>query len=158
MVDVLSEKQRQYNMSRIRGYNTKPEMLIRQGLHARGFRFRLHVRELPGRPDLVFRRYGVAVFVNGCFWHGHDCDRFRWPKTRERFWRDKIQKNRKRDATSVAALRRQGWRVLTVWECALRGPGQLDLDDLLTACATFLRDSDILQLEIRSCDQSELEA
>ena len=157
MVDVLSERQRQYNMSRIRGRDTKPEMLIRQGLHARGFRFRLHVRELPGRPDLVFRRYGVAAFVNGCFWHGHDCDRFKWPKTREHFWREKIQKNRKRDATSVAALRSQGWRVLTVWECALRGPGRLNLDNLLTACATFLTDSDILQLEISSRDHSERE-
>ena len=150
MVDVLSEKQRQYNMSRIRGRNTKPEMVIRRGLHARGFRFRLHVRELPGRPDLVFRRYSAVVLVNGCFWHGHGCDMFRWPRTRESFWREKIEKNRERDVGCLVALRRRGWRVLRVWECALRGPGRLDLDDLVAACATFLLDSEVSQLEIGS--------
>ena len=150
MVDVLSEKQRRYNMSRIQERNTKPEMAIRRGLHARGFRFRLHVGELPGRPDLVFRRYSAVVLVNGCFWHGHRCDRFRWPRTRESFWREKIGKNRDRDVSSLVALRRRGWRVLTVWECALKGPGRLDLDELVTACATFLLDGEVSQLEIGS--------
>ena len=154
MVDVLSEEQRRYNMSRIRARDTKPEMTIRRGLHARGFRFRLHVRELPGRPDLVFRRYNAAMFVNGCFWHGHRCKMFSWPRTRESFWREKIGRNRERDVSCLAALRSLGWRVLTVWECALKGPGRLNLDELLDACAAFLVDNRMSELEIGGAHRS----
>ena len=154
MVDVLSEEQRRYNMSRIRARDTKPEMTIRRGLHARGFRFRLHVRELPGRPDVVFPRYNAAMFVNGCFWHGHRCEMFSWPRTRESFWREKIGRNRERDVSCLAALRNLGWRVLTVWECALKGPGRLNLDDLLDACAAFLADNGVSELEIGGAHRS----
>ena len=150
MPDVLSVDQRRYNMSRIRGRNTKPEMILRRGLHSRGMRFRLHRADLPGRPDLVFPKYRAVLFVHGCFWHGHGCQMFKWPQTREDFWREKIQKNQERDSCNVFALREQGWRVLTVWECALRGPARMALDDLLDLCIAFIPDREIGQSEIGS--------
>lgn len=108
-------------MSGIRSQNTKPEILVRRALHAAGFRFRLHDRSLPGRPDLVLRKWCTAVLVHGCFWHGHrGCRYFRWPKTRRDFWRDKISKNIERDRRDVSRLLASGWRVAVVWECALR--------------------------------------
>jgi DNA mismatch endonuclease (patch repair protein) len=125
-------------MAAIRGADTKPEMIIRRGLHARGFRFRLHDRKLPGRPDLVFPRFAAVVFVNGCFWHGHDCALFKWPKTREEFWREKIEGNRRRDTRSAEMLLAAGWRVATVWECALKGPERLLGDDVIDRIATWL--------------------
>lgn len=112
-------------MAAIRGTNTKPELLIRRGLHARGFRYRLHNRKLPGRPDLVLPKYRAVIFVNGCFWHGHDCPLFKWPKTREGFWRDKIGGNVDRDQKNCAELKASGWRVGIVWECALKGKRRL---------------------------------
>lgn len=121
MVDVVDAATRSRMMSGIRGRNTKPEILIRSLLHRHGFRFRLDVRELPGRPDIVLPRYRAAVFVHGCFWHGHDCALFKWPATRPEFWRDKIARNRANDAKAIAALAAQGWRVAVIWECALRG-------------------------------------
>ena len=138
MVDVLTPEQRKLNMSRIRGSDTQPEMLIRRGLHARGFRYRLHDKSLPGRPDLVLPKYSTAVFVHGCFWHGHDCPMFRLPATRPEFWSNKIDRTRVRDERSFASLLRQGWRVLTVWECALRGPYRLPLDLVISTCAEFI--------------------
>ncbi|MCI2400816.1 very short patch repair endonuclease [Aliiroseovarius subalbicans] len=125
-------------MAAIRGADTKPELIIRRGLHARGFRFRLHDRKLPGRPDLVFPRFAAVVFVNGCFWHGHDCALFKWPKTREEFWREKIEGNRRRDARSAEMLFAAGWRVATVWECALKGPERLPGDEVIDSIATWL--------------------
>ncbi|WP_245538061.1 very short patch repair endonuclease [Roseobacter litoralis] len=112
-------------MAAIRGINTKPELLIRHGLHARGFRYRLHDSKLAGRPDLVLPRYRAVVFVNGCFWHGHDCPLFKWPKTREEFWRGKIGGNVERDQRNLAALKAAGWRVGIVWECVLKGKQRL---------------------------------
>ena len=108
-------------MSRIRGKNTKPEILVRKGLHARGFRFRLQDRRLPGRPDVVLPKYGVAIMVNGCFWHGHKGCRYATrPKTNEEFWEAKIARNRHRDEVTTAHLEALGWQVITVWECELR--------------------------------------
>jgi len=107
-------------MSGIRGRNTKPEIIIRQALHARGFRFRLHVKSLPGKPDLVLPKYKAVVFVHGCFWHGHACRYFKVPKTRPDFWLEKIEKNQLRDQLQVSSLMALGWRVSIVWECALR--------------------------------------
>lgn len=120
MADVVPPDVRSRMMSGIRGKNTKPEWIVRRALHARGFRYRLHVRDLPGRPDVVLPKHHAAVFVHGCFWHGHDCPLFRWPKTRPEFWQAKISRNRANDIEHQAVLRAGGWRVAIVWECALR--------------------------------------
>lgn len=104
-----------------------------------GFRFRLHDRTLPGKPDLILRRHGAVILVHGCFWHGHDCPLFRWPATRASFWRDKIGGNRKRDASNAAALHSQGWRVLEIWECALRGGTRLGVEKVLDLAADWIR-------------------
>lgn len=125
-------------MSRIKGHDTKPELLIRRGLHARGFRYRLHVRKLPGNPDMVFPGYRVVVFVHGCFWHGHDCPMFHMPSTRREFWSAKIAANQTRDARVHDALLALGWRVLTVWECSLRGRCRLPLESVLDICGNFI--------------------
>ena len=122
MADVLTSNQRKYCMSRIRGKNTKPEIMVRKGLHARGFRFRLHNKKLPGSPDIVLPKYSVAIMVNGCFWHGHKGCRYATkPKTNVEFWETKIAKNRHRDEVTNAHLEALGWHVITVWECELRG-------------------------------------
>ena len=121
MVDVVDAATRSRIMSAIRGKDTGIELQIRKGLFALGRRYRLHGRALPGRPDLVFSRWSAVLFVHGCFWHGHDCPLFRLPATRTEFWREKIASTQARDARNVALLRTAGWRVGTVWECALRG-------------------------------------
>ncbi|WP_153099918.1 very short patch repair endonuclease [Paraburkholderia hayleyella] len=122
MTDIVDRATRSRMMSGIRSRNTRPEILLRSLLHRRGLRFRLDVRTLPGRPDIVLPRYRAAVFVHGCFWHGHTCPLFKWPQTRPEFWREKISRNRRHDLTAQAALVAQGWRVAVIWECALRGP------------------------------------
>lgn len=126
-------------MSGIRGKDTAPEMLIRRGLHARGFRFRLHRKDLPGKPDLVLPGHGAVIFVHGCFWHRHDCHLFKWPGTRVEFWREKIGKNVTRDAAVKADLAARGWRVLTIWECALKGRTRRPVDEVLEEAAAWLR-------------------
>lgn len=135
-------------MAGIRGKDTKPELMLRSGLHRMGFRFRLHPRELPGRPDMVFPRYDAVIFAHGCFWHGHDCPLFRWPGTRQDFWRAKIEGNQARDERVMESLAGAGWRRLIVWECALKGPARLELSGVLDACASWLR-SGAPQAEIR---------
>lgn len=108
-------------MSHIRSKNTKPEQLVRQALWHQGFRYRLHVKELPGKPDIVLPKYKTAIFINGCFWHGHEgCKDFVIPKSNTAFWLDKIGKNKARDARDEAALNMAGWKVFTIWECELR--------------------------------------
>jgi DNA mismatch endonuclease, patch repair protein len=139
MVDVHTPEQRSFNMSRIRGRDTKPELKLRRGLHALGFRYRLHRRDLPGRPDLVFPAYRAVIFVHGCFWHGHDCPMCRLPATRPDFWETKIHSNRDRDRRAVRELAAAGWRVLVVWECALRGAARQDEQEVLTRCSSFLQ-------------------
>lgn len=121
--------------------NTRPELVVRRGLHALGYRYRLHDRKLPGKPDLVFPRRRAVIFVNGCFWHGHDCHLFRWPTTRPEFWRDKIGGNVRRDVTTRTRLLELGWRVADVRECTLKGKKRWALDDVLAACVTFLEGS-----------------
>jgi DNA mismatch endonuclease (patch repair protein) len=138
-MDVLTEAQRRLNMSRVRRRDTKPEMLLRRLLYGAGFRYRCDVGTLPGRPDIVMASRRAVIFVHGCFWHGHDCALFKTPKTRTEFWIAKISKNRERDKRAVEELRLSGWRVLMVWECALRGPGRLQPSALLNACSAFLR-------------------
>jgi DNA mismatch endonuclease, patch repair protein len=150
MVDVLTVEQRRFNMSRIKSKNTKPELLIRSGLHARGLRFRLHRKDLPGRPDLAFARAKVAVFIHGCFWHGHHCALFKEPATRNSFWQEKIAKNVVRDKRAVEELKRMNWRALTVWECAIRGRNKLPLDRVFSRCERFIMEEDISCHEISS--------
>jgi DNA mismatch endonuclease, patch repair protein len=138
-MDVLTPAQRQLNMSRIRSRDTQPELLIRRGLHAHGFRFRLHKRQLPGRPDLVLARYRTVVFVNGCFWHSHGCHISRMPETRREYWQPKLDRTMQRDRDAIRALQSAGWRIVLVWECALRGRTRLAAGDAVTQVADFIR-------------------
>lgn len=120
-MDVLSKSQRHHNMSAIRSKNTKPELLVRHYLWSRGFRYRLNSRRLPGHPDLVLRKYRTCIFVNGCFWHGHEgCKYFTIPKTNTDFWQKKINRNKERDRKEQQQLARMGWHCITVWECELK--------------------------------------
>ena len=142
MPDVVDKATRSRMMSGIRSKNTKGELQLRKGLHARGFRFRLHASELPGRPDLVFPKYHAAIFVNGCFWHGHECSLFKWPKSRQEFWLAKITGNQERDRRVQAALRDMGWRVGVVWECSWKGKCRLSDSERLDRCCEWLRSSE----------------
>ncbi len=151
--DVVDAATRSRMMAGIRGKNTKPELVVRRGLHALGFRFRLHDRTLPGQPDMVLARWRAVIQIHGCFWHGHDCSLFRWPGTRQDFWRAKISRNAERDREVEAALDRAGWRMLTVWECALKGPGRIGADAVIAAGATWRR-SDARTGEIRGTDRA----
>jgi len=108
-------------MSRIHGHDTKPEIVLRKALHADGFRFRVNVRQLPGKPDIVLKKYNTAIFVNGCFWHGHEgCRYYTVPKSNVEFWTEKVKKNKERDRSVNGLLESQGWYVITVWECELK--------------------------------------
>lgn len=128
MVDVVDKATRSRMMSGIQGKNTKPELLVRKYLHGRGLRFRLHAKELPGKPDLVFPKYKAVVFVHGCFWHQHpECKYATKPQTRNEFWGNKLSENVKRDSYQIAALVGLGWRVFVVWECELqKGSSRLE--------------------------------
>ncbi|OQY94112.1 MAG: very short patch repair endonuclease [Sphingobacteriales bacterium UTBCD1] len=126
MADVHDKKTRSYNMSRIRGKDTKPEMLVRRLLHAHGFRYSLHNKKLPGKPDIVLSKYKTVIFVHGCFWHGHkNCKYYVVPKTRTRWWQKKINSNKINDQQAVKALRKDGWKIITIWECRLK-PAKAD--------------------------------
>lgn len=131
MAEKISPEMRSRMMSGIRGRDTRPEMTVRSFLHKSGFRFRLHRRALPGKPDIVLSRWNAVVFVHGCFWHGHEgCRYFRLPKTREAFWAAKIESNVRRDAATIQRLLEAGWRVAIVWECALRDESANALNSL----------------------------
>lgn len=124
MVEI--DPKRSAQMSRIRSTNTRPELAVRKALHARGFRFRLHRRDLPGKPDIVLPRYRAAVFVHGCFWHQHPgCRLASWPKSRIEYWGPKLGRNVERDILAVRQLRELGWRAIIVWECDTRSPERL---------------------------------
>lgn len=151
MPDIVTLEVRSRMMAGIRGKNTKPEMILRRGLHAAGFRFRLHDRALPGKPDIVFPRYKAALFAHGCFWHGHDCHLFKWPSTRPDFWQTKIHRNREVDALVSTALQETGWRQGIVWECALKGKARLPIETVLAECASWLQ-SDVPFFEIRGSE------
>lgn len=121
MTDVHSKETRSYNMSRIKGKDTKPELLVRRFLHKHGFRYRLHVKDLPGKPDMVLPKYRTAIFVHGCFWHGHEgCRYYVIPKTRIDWWLNKINKNIENDASAKEQLNARGWKVVEIWECELK--------------------------------------
>ena len=149
MVDVVDKHTRSRMMSGIRGTNTRPERLIRSLLHKEGFRFRLHRRDLPGRPDIVLSGLRAVIFVNGCFWHGHSCSLFKWPTSRPKFWKQKIDSNRRRDRKVRLALRMDGWRVAVVWECAVKGRLRRDARELVRTLSAWLRSADNRGLEIR---------
>lgn len=121
MADILAPNQRSLRMASVRQADTAPELALRRGLHALGLRFRVNAKGLPGRPDIVLPKHRVAVFVHGCFWHGHACRAGRAPATNEAYWIDKLESNRERDRRQKIALRSAGWRVWTVWECQLKG-------------------------------------
>ena len=137
MADVVDPATRSRMMSGIRGKNTKPELLIRKALHARGFRYRLHC-DLPGKPDICLPKHRAVIFVHGCFWHGHECHLFKWPSTRSEFWRAEIARNCEVDQAAEQRLLATGWRVATIWECALKGKSRLTLDDVVQRCADWL--------------------
>lgn len=121
MNDIVDAATRSRMMSGIRSTNTRPEQVIRKELHRRGFRFRLHSKNLPGTPDIVLPKYNAVIFVHGCLWHRHNCHLFRWPATRPEFWRKKIDRNVENDERALKELRNLGWRTATVWECSLKG-------------------------------------
>lgn len=137
MADVVDPATRSRMMAGIRGKDTKPELLIRRGLHARGFRYTLHCK-LPGKPDICLPKYRAVIFVHGCFWHGHDCHLFKWPSTRPEFWKAKIERNRAVDMAAAAQLLASDWRVSTIWECALKGRSRLPHEEVVGLCADWL--------------------
>lgn len=120
MADNHTKAQRSMNMSHIRSTNSKPEGKVRKYLFSKGLRYRKNVRKLPGCPDIVLAKYKTVIFVNGCFWHHHDCDRFVWPCSNQEYWHKKIDRNVERDKENKKILEEQGWRVLTIWECQLK--------------------------------------
>lgn len=120
MTDVVDAATRSRMMAGIRGKNTHPELLVRRALHKAGFRFRIHRKDLPGKPDIVLPKHQAVIFVHGCFWHGHDCQYFKIPKTRTAFWMSKISDNKARDMRNSLALKALGWKVIVVWECDVR--------------------------------------
>ncbi|MET3501644.1 DNA mismatch endonuclease (patch repair protein) [Mucilaginibacter rubeus] len=120
MADVHSKEIRSYNMSRIKSKDTKPELLVRKFLHKNGFRYRLHVKDMPGKPDIVLPKYKTVIFIHGCFWHGHEgCKLFRLPKSNSDWWSEKINKNSMKDERTIDTLIDSNWRVVVVWECEL---------------------------------------
>ena len=138
MTDIVSPKKRSEMMSGIRGKDTKPEQFIRKILHRRGYRFRIHRKDLPGKPDLVLAKYNAVIFINGCFWHGHDCHLFKWPKSRPDFWRTKINKNRANDKKVLDDLKNQDWRILNIWECAIKGKERLEAEVIIEQIERWL--------------------
>ena len=150
MADVHDKTTRSRNMAAIRSRNSKPEMIVRSGLHRTGLRFRLHRRDLPGTPDLVFPKYRAVVFIHGCFWHQHECSLFKWPKTDAEFWRNKINRNVELDYAAQARLGELGWRVAVVWECTLKGRRKIGTASVLTSLVAWIT-SDERTLELKEC-------
>jgi DNA mismatch endonuclease (patch repair protein) len=145
MADIVSPGKRSDMMSGIRGKDTKPEIIVRQLLHRLGYRFRLHRKDLPGKPDIVLSKWHTVIFVNGCYWHGHeDCHLFRPPKTRTEFWTNKIAGNQARDERNHAALRDAGWNVVVIWECAVSKKLRLLDEQLEKAISAALASSNSL--------------
>lgn len=143
MTDIVDSSTRSRMMAGIKSKNTKPELLIRSLLHKRGFRFRLHVKDLPGKPDIVLPKYNAVIFVHGCFWHGHkNCHFFKLPGTRTEFWQEKILKNQVNDAKSIEILLTNNWRVCIVWECSIRG-AKKDLNKVINSISDWLLSTEL---------------
>lgn len=143
-------------MAAIKSRNTSPELVVRRALHKAGFRFRLHRRDLPGRPDIVLPKHRTLVFVNGCFWHGHEnCSLFRLPKSRTDFWKAKITGNQARDARDLAELEHLGWRTIVVWECALKGKRRLADEALAYRLLDAIQYSHVLVTHVRGTEEPQ---
>lgn len=142
MADVLTSEQRRKCMSSVRRKNTSPELVLRSILHKSGLRYRLHRKNLPGTPDIVFPRFKAVLFVHGCYWHSHGCYRSAAPKSRQEFWKKKFDQNKERDARNVDTLLGLGWRVMTVWECALKGKMSLPASEVADAIKNWLSSSE----------------
>lgn len=125
-------------MSGIQGKNTKPELIIRKALFNKGYRYKLHDDKLPGKPDLVLPQYGAVIFIHGCFWHKHNCHLFKWPSTRPEFWKTKINRNIEVDKRNYMQLKQEGWYILTIWECALKGKTRRPLEDIIDKTIKWL--------------------
>lgn len=138
MADTVSPEVRSRMMSAIRGKNTKPELAVRRGLHALGFRYSLHSKRFPGRPDMMLPKYRAVIWINGCYWHGHECGEAKLPKSNEGYWSPKIARNRERDVRNLAAVEAAGWRHLVIWECAFRRKGEAALDETVRKAAEWL--------------------
>lgn len=147
MADIVSPEVRSKMMSGIRGKNTRPEMKVRCGLHAAGYRYRLHQKTLPGKPDIVLPRYKAVIFVHGCFWHGHLCHLFKWPSSQNEFWKQKIEGNIKKDMENNATLSKAGWRIMVIWECAIKGRDRWPFEALIAETSRWL-ESDSMTGEI----------
>ncbi|MCA8203106.1 very short patch repair endonuclease [Burkholderia sp. AU33545] len=139
MTDILAPEQRSLRMAAVRTVSTGPELIVRRLLHGAGFRYRLNARKLPGSPDIVLPKWNIAVFVHGCFWHGHDCSLFKLPATRTDWWRAKILSNMARDRRAIDGLVRDGWRVMVVWQCTLKGKGRLPPERLCALLSEGVR-------------------
>lgn len=142
MADIVSAHTRSRMMSGIRSTNTKPELLLRRGLHKLGYRYKLNDSSLPGSPDMVFPRYNAVIFANGCFWHRHNCHLFKMPSTRSEFWNNKFDANVAKDRRAVEALLSMGWRVCVVWECAMKGKTRISSERLFSICDHWLQSSE----------------
>lgn len=138
-MDIVSREKRSQMMAGIRSENTKSEMMIRKMLFARGYRYRLHAKDIFGKPDLVLKKYNATLFIHGCFWHGHTCQLFKLPKTRTEFWQNKIDENRKRDQRVLVKLQDSGWRIAIVWECAIRGKNRVNFEELMDKLCAWIQ-------------------
>jgi len=140
--DTVTPEVRSRMMSGIRAKNTKPELAIRKRLHALGFRYRIHDKRKPGKPDIVLPRYHAVILIHGCFWHGHDCHLFRIPATRQEFWQPKIEHNRLNDQKALEQLLHDRWRVLIIWECSIKGKQRLPVDEVIKTTVEWLQSDD----------------
>ena len=148
MTDVVDKKTRSRMMSGIKGKNTKPEISIRKSLYKRGFRYRLHSVKFPGKPDIVLKKYNAVIFIHGCFWHGHNCHLFKWPKSRTDFWTKKIEYNKLNDQKVIDQLKMMKVRICIVWECSIKGANK-DLSAIVDKIENWLNGKKFY-MEIRS--------
>ena len=139
MADIVDKLTRSKMMAGIRGKDTKPEIAIRKSLFREGFRYRIHYKRLPGKPDLVFPKYKAIILINGCFWHRHNCHLFKWPSTRPDFWKRKINANVARDKKNFVHYESLGWKVMIVWECAIKGRTRLSVDEVVNTIINWLQ-------------------
>lgn len=159
-MDVHSRKRRSYNMSKIKGKNTKPELLVRKWLWTNGYRYRIHYKNLPGKPDIVFPGRKKVIFVHGCFWHKHNCQYFKWPQSNVEFWHQKIEDNVRRDRKNIASLITLGWNCLIFWECTIKNIKKSDFEENFQKVGHLVEDFLISEnnrnMEIDATGMSEL--